>query len=180
MACTGTFSTRPSVPTGRVIFEVGGVPIREEIAREGPSWIFPAFVSTEYLCSAAPRRRKIANDVRVYKSSSTTAVRKYADRAPLAVNSSHSRYYSRVSSGIVAGFARLLQIIMDRPCDTSRARLACEYLFPMSEKVTCTQHSGTPSLLGTVVPRAVVLQKPHEASVATCVCHGAPKGYLGV
>jgi ribosomal protein L16/L10AE len=24
-----------SVPTGRVIFEVGGVPIREEIAREG-------------------------------------------------------------------------------------------------------------------------------------------------
>lgn len=35
LAYIGTFSMYSSVPTGRVIFEVGGVPIREEIAREG-------------------------------------------------------------------------------------------------------------------------------------------------
>lgn len=35
LAHTGKCSMYPSVPTGRVIFEVGGVPIREEIAREG-------------------------------------------------------------------------------------------------------------------------------------------------
>ena len=40
-----------SVPTGRVIFEVGGVPIREEIAREGDCLGCPVPNPTEYFAA---------------------------------------------------------------------------------------------------------------------------------
>lgn len=36
-----------SVPTGRVLFEIGGVPIREELAKEG-SPLFPLALCSSY------------------------------------------------------------------------------------------------------------------------------------
>ena len=40
------------VPTGRVIFEIGGSPIREELARDGAFVLLPNYLSTKRLSSS--------------------------------------------------------------------------------------------------------------------------------
>jgi len=45
-----------SVPTGRVIFEIGGTPVREELAREG--WHLLERLCDLYLICASPALRQ--------------------------------------------------------------------------------------------------------------------------
>jgi hypothetical protein len=51
-----------SVPTGRVIFEIGGTPIREELAREGRKSCPPLFYSNSFLHSFTPSSRQAPNN----------------------------------------------------------------------------------------------------------------------
>ncbi|KAF8492195.1 ribosomal protein L10e/L16 [Russula emetica] len=44
------------VPTGRVIFEIGGAPVREELARDGRIVLFPCRISANCPCSTSPGR----------------------------------------------------------------------------------------------------------------------------
>ena len=50
-----------SVPTGRVIFEIGGVPIREELARDSEHILFPQSISSNF----APALRQASNKLPV-------------------------------------------------------------------------------------------------------------------
>jgi hypothetical protein len=51
-----------SVPTGRVIFEIGGTPIREELAREGRDFYQSLFYSNSFLHSFTTSSRQAPND----------------------------------------------------------------------------------------------------------------------
>jgi hypothetical protein len=50
--CTYGFLSR--VPTGRVIFEIGGAPVREELARDGRVVLLPFRISANCPCSTSP------------------------------------------------------------------------------------------------------------------------------
>ncbi len=44
------------VPTGRVIFEIGGAPVREELARDGGVMLSSSQIFANCLCSTSPGR----------------------------------------------------------------------------------------------------------------------------
>jgi hypothetical protein len=61
------------VPTGRVIFEIGGAPVREELARDGEVVLFSSCISAKRLCSTSPGRRQATNDRGVHRPEVTAS-----------------------------------------------------------------------------------------------------------
>jgi hypothetical protein len=49
------------VPTGRVIFEIGGAPVREELARDGTVMLLLGHLSTYLSFSASPSWQQAPN-----------------------------------------------------------------------------------------------------------------------